>query len=1306
MKKILALFVLSLMSGWVFAQSTTVSTAGVVDHDSSVWIGGTYTIQFKPNPSFPSIGSYVWSGGNLQNNLQFAGTLDGSGAFSVSIPDNTTITPAGSAWNFIICPNATSGCFNTALPVNGSTFSVTTQLNALANGPRFPVGGSAHGYADIEITPTPLPGGTYYNVTTNFIRVWNGTSWSNIGGGGGSGQVLASPQFQIGFFPSPGTVATVQGSGATTDASGNVETLSTNGMPDAFKHQTTPTSNNGIHNALQTLGNQVLVGPDYASTEAPVGQVSADWRIPLDFVDAAFFYSQSPGYAPGTMFTDQRYNCGGVSCAGIFVYNPVGYQTGIAPPSIYNRTYADQQPPLTGQGITTVDWQFDHSDIGSGKNASGIPDARAGWVYNWQSTRSGISSPWGLESQCMGNGDCHNIQNTALFGLDSRTGSDEGLALYRNQLLADFIVYTATSPSTQAVGTKQILGTYLVGIAGNDMPLIDTTQSSATFLGTVASLPSGIAFGVMNTSNTYSTLDTICNVTANFDETAIPMQYNGGTTRVTVALAGCTAAITADSATVGSGCWVSFDHDESLHIFSVGTPSGSSPNISQSIVVDARLEHLAGPGNPSHFSQGPQACHYMEAMANRVQGGSNAPLRDWARVIGATAAHALLYTSIGAGLQETWPNGAFTSFNIAAGQTLTRDGAGHTSMTLTSFFGNVPFNNAFLRIIGTDSTYTVDAQVTATTPSSGTVVLTWANSGSAGTTTTSAPTYFIVNQPNLGGNFEANAMIMFPGCLVTYTGNPSTNTMDGSNLCEANNITFASGDQEEVQHGAQPIVALNHNLIGLHTPTSASLGVSSNAEELTGELNPHYVWDSIFVALNSANVGNNGESELAGGGGTRAPDAGFLHISGDRIWGNMFQIPMPNGDLFSMNTCQIASGPTCTIIAPQMNFFDIQNVRNSFQMGWSDWNRTFNISNNAKTFFNMDSVAGFSMNGNDGAGNTFLSSFGFSGTSYAVGNVGGDLSTASFGIGTVATSVKVGANTSNFSQTSTAFAMDHPLSVQGSPVCTVASPCSAITLTTTGTSGAATLTGTVLNIPIYAGGGGGGTVTSFSSGNLSPLFTTSVATSTSTPAQTFTASTAAQNSFLAGPFSGGAGAYSFRSILVVDLPTAIPLANLATQSANTVLGALSSTTPSALAVPSCSGATNALKWTSGTGFGCNTITPGTGTVTVSGSPTTGFIPLFTGAAVIGNSHLDDGVTTASTITMTENLVVNTGGPVNSFGIGTNVFSALPACTSGNEGTMAPVTDSTTNTWGATITGSGSDHVLAYCDGTQWSVAAK
>lgn len=79
------------------------------------------------------------------------------------------------------------------------------------------------------------------------------------------------------------------------------------------------------------------------------------------------------------------------------------------------------------------------------------------------------------------------------------------------------------------------------------------------------------------------------------------------------------------------------------------------------------------------------------------------------------------------------------------------------------------------------------------------------------------------------------------------------------------------------------------------------------------------------------------------------------------------------------------------------------------------------------------------------------------------------------------------------------------------------------------------------------------------------------------------------------------------SALTLTNATGLPNAGLATQTANTVLGALTATTPSGLALPSCSGSTNALIWTSGSGFGCNTITGGSattitpGTTTVSGA---------------------------------------------------------------------------------------------------------
>jgi hypothetical protein len=57
-------------------------------------------------------------------------------------------------------------------------------------------------------------------------------------------------------------------------------------------------------------------------------------------------------------------------------------------------------------------------------------------------------------------------------------------------------------------------------------------------------------------------------------------------------------------------------------------------------------------------------------------------------------------------------------------------------------------------------------------------------------------------------------------------------------------------------------------------------------------------------------------------------------------------------------------------------------------------------------------------------------------------------------------------------------------------------------------------------------------------------------------------------------------------------------------------------------------------------------------------------------------------------------------------IATLTYSGLTTCNSSSEGSMRPLTNSATSTLGAVISGSGSSHVLAYCDGTNWTVMAK
>jgi hypothetical protein len=86
------------------------------------------------------------------------------------------------------------------------------------------------------------------------------------------------------------------------------------------------------------------------------------------------------------------------------------------------------------------------------------------------------------------------------------------------------------------------------------------------------------------------------------------------------------------------------------------------------------------------------------------------------------------------------------------------------------------------------------------------------------------------------------------------------------------------------------------------------------------------------------------------------------------------------------------------------------------------------------------------------------------------------------------------------------------------------------------------------------GGGGGGTVTSFSAGDLTPLFTTSEATPTSTPALSFTLVNQNANIIYSGPTNGAAAAPTFRALVTADIADdMITLPKLADQAALSVV---------------------------------------------------------------------------------------------------------------------------------------------------------
>ena len=105
----------------------------------------------------------------------------------------------------------------------------------------------------------------------------------------------------------------------------------------------------------------------------------------------------------------------------------------------------------------------------------------------------------------------------------------------------------------------------------------------------------------------------------------------------------------------------------------------------------------------------------------------------------------------------------------------------------------------------------------------------------------------------------------------------------------------------------------------------------------------------------------------------------------------------------------------------------------------------------------------------------------------------------------------------------------------------------------------------------------GGTVTTFSAGNLSPLFTTSVTNPTTTPALSFALANAAANTVFAGP-NGGIGAPSFRALVAADLPSLSYISNISATAPLATTGGLTPTLSISQAGISTAGYLSSTDW--------------------------------------------------------------------------------------------------------------------------------
>jgi hypothetical protein len=165
-----------------------------------------------------------------------------------------------------------------------------------------------------------------------------------------------------------------------------------------------------------------------------------------------------------------------------------------------------------------------------------------------------------------------------------------------------------------------------------------------------------------------------------------------------------------------------------------------------------------------------------------------------------------------------------------------------------------------------------------------------------------------------------------------------------------------------------------------------------------------------------------------------------------------------------------------------------------------------------------------------------------------------------------------------------------------------------ITLTTTGTSGAATFAANVLNIPNYTAGGGSGTVTSASVVSANG-FAGTVATATTTPAITLTTS-------VSGVLKGNGTAIS-AATAGTDYQVPITLTTTGSTGAATFAAGT-------LNIPNYSAGGTVTSITAGTGLSGGTITS-SGTIAIDSTVAT-----LTGTQTLTNKTIT-GLTSASTV---------------------------------------------------------------------------
>jgi hypothetical protein len=156
-------------------------TGALTDSNGTAWANATWTAKIFNPFGGPLV--YKTSGAPIPSNP--SGTLNSSGVFTGTLPDNSQIVAQGTQWILTVCSHTSAPCVTIpSVIVTGASYNMGAYASAHVTAPSFPSGENAYGYSDAEVSPV-VSGGIYYNVLSDVERYWSSVtnSWISIATG-------------------------------------------------------------------------------------------------------------------------------------------------------------------------------------------------------------------------------------------------------------------------------------------------------------------------------------------------------------------------------------------------------------------------------------------------------------------------------------------------------------------------------------------------------------------------------------------------------------------------------------------------------------------------------------------------------------------------------------------------------------------------------------------------------------------------------------------------------------------------------------------------------------------------------------------------------------------------------------------------------------------------------------------------------------------------------------------------------------------------------------------------------------------